>query len=150
MPPIATATAIDAAPVTPAASKSGANARPVAGPPVSVTEPASTPNKWMQAERQRDQDADHVLQDRKHGSDQKESQHLRTADPQQRQTRPKTDRREEGDHQRTLQRRIELEERHLLLARNENSDGHQQAAHHRRPVRYSDRATGCSDTDRSR
>ena len=37
-------TASVAAPGTPALSKSGANANPVAGPPVSVTEPASTPN----------------------------------------------------------------------------------------------------------
>ena len=43
MPPIATAIATGAAPATPACSNSGANARPVAGPPVSVTDPASTP-----------------------------------------------------------------------------------------------------------
>ncbi len=43
MPPIATAIATEDAPTTPACSKSGAKARPVAGPPVSVTEPASTP-----------------------------------------------------------------------------------------------------------
>ena len=43
MPTIAAATASVGAPTTPACSKSGANARPVAGPPVSVTEPASTP-----------------------------------------------------------------------------------------------------------
>ena len=40
---MAAATASVAAAGTPAASKSGANARPVAGPPVSVTDPASTP-----------------------------------------------------------------------------------------------------------
>ncbi len=44
MPPIATAIATEDAPTTPASSNSGANARPVAGPPVSVTEPARTPN----------------------------------------------------------------------------------------------------------
>ena len=44
IPAIAEATAIDSAPVTPASSNSGANARPVAGPPVSVVDPASTPN----------------------------------------------------------------------------------------------------------
>jgi hypothetical protein len=43
MPTMAAATARVAAAGTPAASNSGANARPVAGPPVSVTEPASTP-----------------------------------------------------------------------------------------------------------
>ena len=43
MPTIAAATASVAAAGTPAASNSGANARPVAGPPVSVTDPASTP-----------------------------------------------------------------------------------------------------------
>ena len=44
MPAIAAATAIVSAPLTPACSKSGAKARPVAGPPASVTDPASTPN----------------------------------------------------------------------------------------------------------
>ncbi len=43
MPTMAAATASVAAPGTPAASKSGAKASPVAGPPVSVTDPASTP-----------------------------------------------------------------------------------------------------------
>ena len=43
MPTIAAATASIGAPATPACSKSGAKARPVAGPPVKVTEPASTP-----------------------------------------------------------------------------------------------------------
>ena len=43
MPTIAADTASVAAPATPALSNSGANASPVAGPPVSVTEPASTP-----------------------------------------------------------------------------------------------------------
>ena len=44
MPAMAEATAIDSAPVTPAFSNRGAKASPVAGPPVSVVEPASTPN----------------------------------------------------------------------------------------------------------
>ena len=35
---------MDSAPATPARSNSGANASPVAGPPVRVVEPASTPN----------------------------------------------------------------------------------------------------------
>ena len=43
MPIIAADTASVAAPLTPASSKSGAKASPVAGPPVSVTDPASTP-----------------------------------------------------------------------------------------------------------
>ncbi len=43
MPTIAAATATDAAPGTPAASNAGANASPVAGPPVSVTDPLRTP-----------------------------------------------------------------------------------------------------------
>ena len=43
MPAIAAATARVAAPGTPACSNSGAKASPVAGPPVSVTDPASTP-----------------------------------------------------------------------------------------------------------
>ena len=44
MPTMAEATARVEAPFTPACSKSGAKARPVAGPPVSVTDPASTPS----------------------------------------------------------------------------------------------------------
>ncbi len=44
MPTIAAAIATVAAPGTPACSNAGANARPVAGPPVSVTDPFSTPN----------------------------------------------------------------------------------------------------------
>src|SRR3546814_12917161 len=44
MPAIAEVMAIDSAPTRPASSNRGANARPVAGPPVSVAEPASTPN----------------------------------------------------------------------------------------------------------
>ena len=43
MPTMAAATASVAAAGTPAASNSGANASPVAGPPVSVTDPARTP-----------------------------------------------------------------------------------------------------------
>src|SRR5688572_25385422 len=43
MPTIAAATASVAAPGTPACSNNGANAKPVAGPPVRVTDPASTP-----------------------------------------------------------------------------------------------------------
>ena len=44
MPLMAAVIATTVAPLTPACSNSGANARPVAGPPVSVTEPASTPS----------------------------------------------------------------------------------------------------------
>ena len=44
MPTIAAAIATVAAPGTPACSNAGANASPVAGPPVSVTDPFSTPN----------------------------------------------------------------------------------------------------------
>ncbi len=44
IPHMAAAIATVAAPGTPARSKSGANASPVAGPPVSVTELQSTPN----------------------------------------------------------------------------------------------------------
>ena len=47
MPNMAAATAIVAAPLTPAFSKSGAKARPVAGPPVRQTEPANTPIRGL-------------------------------------------------------------------------------------------------------
>ena len=45
MPTMAEATASVAAPGTPACSKSGANASPVAGPPMRVSEPAITPRR---------------------------------------------------------------------------------------------------------
>ena len=73
IPAIAAATAIDGAPTTPACSNAGANARPVAGPPVSVTEPTSTPNSGIEPERHREQQADHVLQHREHGRDHEET-----------------------------------------------------------------------------
>src|SRR3546814_6200317 len=44
MPASAGGRGVDAAPTRPACSDRGAKARPVAGPPVSVAEPASTPN----------------------------------------------------------------------------------------------------------
>ncbi len=82
----------------------------------------------IQPERQRHEDADHVLQDRERRRQQKESQYLRSTDAQQRQARTETDGGEERNHQRRLQRRIELEKRDPLAAGNENGNRHQQAA----------------------
>jgi len=51
IPNMAAATAMVLAPVTPAFSNNGAKARPVAGPPVKVTEPARTPNRGFRPRR---------------------------------------------------------------------------------------------------
>ena len=63
---------------------------------------------------------------------QEEPQHIGPADLEQRQARAEADRREEGDHERALQRRVELQERHALAARDEYDHGDEQAAEHRR------------------
>ena len=86
----------------------------------------------VKPEAERDQDADDVLKDGKDGREQEEAKHLRPADLEQREARAKADRREEGDHHRALQRRVELDERHSLAARDEDGHGDDQAAEHRR------------------
>ena len=131
IPTIAAATASVAAPVTPACSKSGANASPVAGPPVSVTEPASTPIRGgtpiaaattapirfcstattVEAEEDRDR---------------------RAADPQQRHARAEADRGEERDHQRRLQRRVEADSLMPRDAQRRDRERDQQPADHGR------------------
>jgi hypothetical protein len=45
---------------------------------------------------------------------------------------PESDRGEEGDHERALQRRVELHQRHALSAGEEHRDGDQQAPQHGR------------------
>ncbi len=77
MPPIATAIATDDAPTTPASSNSGANARPVAGPPVSVTEPASTPNSGCSPKPTAIRMPTTFCSDGEDGREQEEPQHLR-------------------------------------------------------------------------
>ncbi len=109
MPTIAEATASDAAPVTPAASKSGANARPVAGPPVSVTEPASTPSSGGTPSAAATAAPTRFCE---HGHSARERQEQgdgRAALAQQRHARAEADRGEERDHQRRLQRRVEAD-----------------------------------------
>ena len=81
MPPIATAIATEDAPMTPASSKSGAKARPVAGPPVSVTDPARTPNSGCSPNPMAISHADDVLHDGEDGRQQEEAQHLRARRP---------------------------------------------------------------------
>ena len=60
-------------------------------------------------EQRRDAGADHVLQERHHRREEKEHDHGRTANAQQRHARAEPDRREERDHQGRLQRRVELD-----------------------------------------
>src|SRR5690606_41384696 len=94
--------------------------------------PRSTLFPYTTLFRSGDENADQVLQDREDRGDDEEAQHLRATDAQQGQTRRKTDRREERDHQRRLQRRVELEQRDALIARNENGERDEQAADDRR------------------
>ncbi len=86
----------------------------------------------VQPEADRDQDADDVLDDRKHGREQEEPEDLWPADLQQRQARAESDGREERDHQRALQGRIEFDERQALAVGDENCDRHEQSAEYRR------------------
>ena len=132
MPPIATAIATEDAPTTPASSKSGAKARPVAGPPVKRDRAGEHAEQRMQPEADRHQDADDVLHDGEDRGQQEEAQHLGPADLEERQARAEADGREEGDHQRALQRRVELHEVHALAPRDEHRDGDQQAPEHGR------------------
>ena len=109
MPTIAEATASDAAPVTPAASKSGANARPVAGPPVSVTEPASTPRSGGTPRAAATAAPTRFCEHRHRLASARNTCHGRAALAQQRHARAEADRGEERDHQRRLQRRVEAD-----------------------------------------
>ena len=86
----------------------------------------------VQPECDRHQHADDVLQDREHGRDQEETQHLRPADLEERQARAEADGREERDHERALQRRIERHERDALSARDQHRDRDEKPAEHRR------------------
>ena len=109
MPTIAADTASVAAPGTPALSNSGANASPVAGPPVSVTDPASTPNSGCSPSAIATTapstfcsaaaiDATTII-----------TAHQRTAAPQQAHAGAEADRGEEHVLQRRLQRGVEGE-----------------------------------------
>ncbi len=109
MPTIAAATASVAAAGTPAASNSGANARPVAGPPVSVTDPASTPINGCCPSAIATPAPITFCMNAMHGREQEEDDHRRTTDAQQRHACAEPDGREERDHQRRLQRRVELD-----------------------------------------
>ena len=113
-------------------SNSGANARPVAGPPVSVTDPASTPISGCWPSGLRRHGADDVLDHGDHRREQEEEHHLRPADPQQRQAGAEADGREERDHQRRLQGRVEGDERPSRPRGHGDQQRHQQPADDRR------------------
>ena len=134
MPTIAAAIATVAAPGTPACSNAGANARPVAGPPVSVTEPFSTPNSGCMPERHRDQRRRRRSAARR--APWPAAGRSRTCGPptlQQRQARAEADGREERDHQRRLQPRVERRRaRRRATARRQHRRGDQQPADDRR------------------
>ena len=68
-----------AAPDTPACSKSGANANPVAGPPVRVTDPARTPKKGAARGAERP-GFDQVLNDGENRRRDEKQNDLRSAD----------------------------------------------------------------------
>ena len=87
-----------------------------------------TPEQRVKAETERERDAGKVLHDGEARREQEEAQHLGTADLEQRQARAEADRREERDHERALQRRVELEERHALSARGEDRERDGEAA----------------------
>jgi hypothetical protein len=84
----------------------------------------------VQPEAQRNHDADHVLQHCEDGRQQEKTQYLRSADLQQRQARAEPDRREERDHERALQRRVEGDQRRALAARDQHRDGDEEPAKH--------------------
>ena len=132
MPTIAEATASVAADGTPASSNSGANASPVAGPPVSVTDPASTPSSGGWPSSVAMPEAEHVLRDGGQRGGDKEDEDQRSADAQQRQARAKADGREKRVLQRRLQRRVEGDRREPALVRDAQDGGHEQAADDRR------------------
>ena len=122
MPAIAAATAIVSAPVTPACSKSGANARPVAGPPASVTDPARTPNSGGWPSRRATITPSTFCRTVKTVEAARNSTHEWSATPQEAQAGAESDTREERDHQRIAPRRVEGE-RHLPA---HVADGHDQ------------------------
>ena len=128
MPTIAEATASVAADGTPASSNSGANASPVAGPPVSVTDPASTPSSGgcpssvaMPRPSTFCAMAASVEATKKISDE-------RSADAQQREARAEADGGEKRVLQRRLQRRVEGDGREAALVRDAEDGGDQQAA----------------------
>ena len=70
------------------------------------------------------------LQHGQHRRQEKEDQHLRTADLQQRQARPESDGREERDHQRRAQGRVETKQRDVPLSRDQRRERDEQPANH--------------------
>ena len=121
MPNVAEVSASVPAPTSPASSSSGEKARPVAGPPTSVTDPATTPSSGCSPK------AWAIAMPRKFWTKQKamaksrKITHLDAADAQQRQARAHADRAEEGDAQHRLRRRVELHAEKAVPA-----DQHQQ------------------------
>jgi len=73
----------------------------------------------MDAQPLGQQHADTVLDRGEPARQRPEQQHLRPADLQQRQARPEADGREEGDHERRLERGVELEREHARLPQRE-------------------------------
>ena len=128
MPTMAEATARVAAPFTPACSKSGAKARPVAGPPVSVTDPASTPRSGGTPRPAATAAPARFCRTATAVASARKTRHRRPARAQERHARPEADRGEERDHERRLQRRVEGHGLVALGPQEGDPERHQQPA----------------------
>ena len=128
IPNIAAATAMVAAPDTPAFSKSGAKARPVAGPPVRVTEPLRTPNRGWSPKGRAMRMPRTFWRTAKTVAAEEEPDDLGPADLEQADAGPEPDGREESDHQRIAERRVELKEGRAGPAGDERQEGDDEAA----------------------
>jgi hypothetical protein len=94
--------------------------------------PGNQAEERVHAERLRGGDPDAVLQDREHRGEPPEQQHLRAAHLQQAEARAEPDRREERNHQRRLQRRVEVERDDAAEPQRERDRGEQEPADDRR------------------
>ena len=86
----------------------------------------------MHAEQFREQHADTVLRCREPGREQPEQEHLRSAHLEQREAGAKPDRREERDHHRRLQRRVEFERKERTESQRRSEGGEEEPADNRR------------------
>ena len=116
-----------AAPWTPAFSNRGAKARPVAGPPVRVTDPARTPNRGLSPKGREISAPRTFLKDGRDRRDDEEKEDLGASDLEEPEAGPKTDRREKGDHERITQRRVKSEQAQVEMSGDENGEGDDQA-----------------------
>ncbi len=93
--------------------------------------PGDQAEQRVHVEHLRQRHPDRVLEGREHRRQAPEQEHLRSAHPQQAQARPQADGGEERNHQRGLERRVELEGDETLQPQHEADGGEQEPAHHR-------------------